>query len=152
MSLERSTSSALTGATSDSSVATSDAAAALYTLLEKVCRAGLPAPSLKDLCAALRRGEHGVRVALAQLVAAGLVEAAGTKERRRWRLPALGLITAERPPASLPYRRGHQKGSVATPSMSRPDAKVEIRDGVRVTVCPPLWAEGALHFRPWRPL
>jgi len=36
----------------------------------------------------------------------------------------------------------------ATPAAAAPDSvRVEIRDGVRVTICPPRTAEGALVFR-----
>lgn len=143
MPFERSTTSPPAAITSDADT--------LYSLLAKAARAGQPAPTLRELCAVLRRREHGVRAALAQLVAEGLVEAAGTKDRRRWRLPALGLVTADRPPPSTYFREGRSRAGGAAPSGgAAPALEVKIReDGVRVTRCPPLWAEGALHFRPW---
>lgn len=143
MPFERSTTSSPAAITSDADT--------LYSLLAKAARAGQPAPTLRELCAVLRRREHGVRAALAQLVADGLVEAAGTKERRRWRLPALGLITADRPPPGAFFREGSHKARGTAPHHgAAPAASVEIRaDGVRVTRCPTLWAEGSLYFRPW---
>lgn len=150
MTLELARASTQTGREPDLIVPTSDAEA-LYILLAKAARAGLPAPALRELCTSLRRREHGVRAALAQLVADGLVEAAGTKERRRWRLPALGLITADRPPPSAFFREGSRKRKGRAPHHgATPAPSVEVReDGVRVTRCPTLWAEGSLHFRPW---
>ena len=131
MPFERSTTSPPAAVTSDADT--------LYSLLAKAARAGQPAPTLRELCAVLRRREHGVRAALAQLIADGLIEAAGSKERRRWRLPALGLITADRPPPSAFFREGRGKAGGTAPCRSTaPAPLVEVReDGVRVTRCPP---------------